>query len=87
MSVLHFDKEHGADTFHPTQKSVDLLRWLIRTYTNEGETVLDNCMGSATTAIAAIKEKRHFIGFETNAEYYEKACKRIDAEQRQLTLF
>ena len=73
--------------FHPTQKPVDLIRYLVRTYTNEGDTVLDNCMGSGTTAIACIKEKRHFVGFELNKEYYEKACKRIQAEQSQLTLF
>ena len=73
--------------FHPTQKPVDLLRYLIRTYSNEGDTILDNCMGSGTTAVACIREKRHFIGFELNKEYFDKACKRIDAERRQLTLF
>lgn len=72
---------------HPTQKPVDLLRYLIRTYSNEGDTILDNCMGSGTTAVACIKEKRHFIGFELNKEYFDKACKRIDAERRQLSLF
>ena len=46
--------------------------------------ILDNCMGSGTTAIACLKERRHFIGFETNKEYYDKACKRIREEQRQL---
>ena len=54
---------------------------------NEGDTILDNCMGSGTTAVACIKEKRHFIGFELNKEYYDKACQRIDAVKRQLTLF
>ena len=47
---------------------------------------MDNCMGSGTTAIAAIKEKRHFVGFELNQEYFDKACKRISDEQQQLTL-
>ena len=75
------------DTLHPTQKPVDLLRYLVLTYTNEGDTVLDNCMGSGTTAIACIKERRHFIGFELSKEYFDKAVKRIDTEQRQLTLF
>ena len=75
------------DQLHPTQKPVDLLRYLVLTYTNEGDTVLDNCMGSGTTAIACIKEKRHFIGFELNKEYFDKACKRIDNERRQLILF
>ncbi len=87
ISVIDIDKEHDADTWHPTQKPVDLLRYLVLTYTNEGDTVLDNCMGSGTTAVACIKEKRHFIGFELNEEYYKKACKRIDDERRQLTLF
>ena len=73
--------------WHPTQKPVALIRRLVLTYTNEGDTVLDNCMGSGTTAIACIKERRHFIGFELNKEYFDKACKRIDNERRQLTLF
>ena len=73
--------------FHPTQKPVDLLRYLVLTYTNEGDTVLDNCMGSGTTAIACITEKRHFIGFELSKEYFDKAVRRIKAEQAQLTLF
>ena len=72
---------------HPTQKPIKLLQYLVLTYTNEGDTVLDNCMGSGTTAIACIKEKRHFIGFELNKEYFDKAVKRIDMERRQLTLF
>ena len=53
----------------------------------DGDTILDNCMGSGTTAIAAIREKRNFIGFELKKEYYDKACKRIKLEQAQLTLF
>ena len=84
-NVLEFSKD--TDGFHPTQKPVALIRRLVLTYTNEGDTVLDNCMGSGTTAIACIKERRHFIGFELNKEYFDKACKRIKAEQAQLTLF
>jgi len=88
LSIIDIAKEHDVNKqFHPTQKPVDLLRYLVLTYTNEGDTVLDNCMGSGTTAIACIKERRHFIGFELNKEYYDKACKRIKAEQAQLTLF
>ena len=86
ISVLQFDKEKKLD-MHPTQKPVALIQYLIRTYSNEGDTILDNCMGSGTTAIAAIREKRNFIGFELNKEYYDKACKRIKLEQAQLTLF
>lgn len=76
-----------TNCFHPTQKPVDLIRYLIRTYTSEGDLVLDNCMGSGTTAIACIKEKRHFVGFELNAEYYKIALKRISTEETQLSLF
>ena len=72
---------------HPTEKPVELLEYLIKTYSNEDDTILDNCMGSGTTAIAAIREKRNFIGFELNKEYYDKACERIKLEQAQLTLF
>lgn len=62
---------------HSTQKPVELIEWLIKTYTNEGETVLDNCMGSGTTAIACINTNRHFVGFELNEDYYNKAIDRI----------
>ncbi|WP_419884852.1 DNA-methyltransferase [Paenibacillus sp. B-A-8] len=64
---------------HPTQKPVDLFRYLIRTYTNLGETVLDNCIGSGTTAVAALLEGRNFIGFETDAGYVDIANQRIAA--------
>ena len=84
-NVLQYAKD--TDGFHPTQKPVALIADLIRTYSNEGDTILDNCMGSGTTAISAIREKRNFIGFELNKEYYDKACKRIKLEQAQLTLF
>ena len=84
-NVLEYSKE--TDGFHPTQKPVALIRDLIQTYTNPEDIVLDNCMGSGTTAIACLKEKRHFIGFELSKEYYDKACKRIKAEQAQLTLW
>ena len=86
-SVLYYSNVSNTASIHPTQKPVDLLRYLVLTYTNEGDTVLDNCMGSGTTAIACIKEKRHFIGFELSKEYFDKAQRRIKAEQAQLTLF
>ena len=69
-----FNTEVGL---HPTQKPLDLFRYLIRTYSNEGDLILDNCMGSGTTACACIKEKRNFIGFELDKDYYECAEKRI----------
>ena len=61
-----------------------LIQYLIRTYSNEGDTILDNCMGSGTTAIACIREKRNFIGFELNPEYYEVCKKRILNEDYNL---
>ena len=62
---------------HPTQKPVELMEYLIKTYTNENEIVLDNCMGSGTTAIAAINTNRNYIGFETDTTYCDIANKRI----------
>lgn len=86
QSIIKIRKEHDNKQWHPTQKPVELLRYLIRTYTNEGETVLDNCIGSGTTAVAAIRENRHYIGIEKNEEYFNLASKRIETEKAQLTL-
>ena len=68
---------------HPTQKPVSLFEYLIKTYTNEGETVLDNCMGSGTTAIACINTGRNFIGIELDPAYFDIAQKRIAEAQRR----
>ena len=86
-SIIRVDKEHDGNYHHPTQKPVNLISWLVRTYTNEGDLVLDNCMGSGTTAVACIKEKRHFIGYEITKEYFDIAQERIKQEQSKLTLF
>lgn len=69
--------EHGL---HPTQKPVALFEYLIRTYTDEGMTVLDNCAGSGTTAIAAERTNRRWICIEQDAEYFEKAVSRVQDE-------
>jgi len=74
-SVLEFASEGKPQ--HPTQKPVPLFEYLIKTYTNEGDTVLDNCMGSGTTAIACINTNRNFIGFELDKHYCEIANERI----------
>lgn len=71
-------------TVHPTQKPVALMEYLIRTYTNEGETVLDNCMGSGTTGVACVNTGRNFIGIELDQGYFDIACKRIEDAQRQV---
>ena len=74
-SIQVFKNE--SNTIHPTQKPVALFEYLIRTYTNEGETILDNCMGSGTTAIACINTDRNFIGFELDETYFNLANERI----------
>ena len=71
---------------HPTQKPVALFEYLIKTYTNEGETVLDNCIGSGTTAIACINTGRNFIGIEKEREYVDIARKRISEHSNQMDL-
>lgn len=75
-SILEF--KSAGSTVHPTQKPVALFEYLIRTYTNEGETVLDNVIGSGTTAVAAINTGRNFIGIEKEPEYVEIAKRRVD---------
>jgi site-specific DNA-methyltransferase (adenine-specific) len=85
--IIKFSNVNSGETFHPTQNPVDLLRYLILTYSNEGDTILDATIGSGTTAVAALIEHRHFIGFETDKDYYDKAVKRITEETRQLSLF
>lgn len=76
-SILQVASE--GRTVHPTQKPVALMEYLIRTYTNEGETVLDNCMGSGTTGVACKNTGRNFIGIERDPEYFKIASERIDA--------
>lgn len=70
---------------HPTQKPVALLEYLIKTYTNENETVLDNCIGSGSTGVACINTNRNFIGIELDGKYFEIAKKRIE-EAKAVTL-
>lgn len=80
VSVLNFNMQNAECNqkfrVHPTQKPVALMEYLIRTYTNEGDTVLDNTMGSGTTCLAAKELNRKFIGIEKEPKYYEIACKR-----------
>ena len=72
----------GKDRLHPTQKPVELLEYLIETYSNEGETVLDNCMGSGSTGIAAINTKRKFIGIELDEKYFDIAEERLKKQDK-----
>lgn len=75
-TILRFQQEKG---FHPTQKPVPLMEYLIKTYTNETDTVLDNTMGSGSTGVACINLNRSFIGIELDKEYFEIAKKRTDS--------
>lgn len=85
-SILSFDKIRKGSV-HPTQKPVALLEYLIKTYTLEKETVLDNCMGSGSTGVACINTNRNFIGIEKEKKYFEIAKKRIEEAKSQLRLF
>ena len=76
LTILSFSKETGL---HPTQKPVALLEYLIKTYTNEGDTVLDNCMGSGSTGVACKNTNREFIGMELDEKYFKVACERLGA--------
>lgn len=76
-SVQYFNNRDRDRGMHPTQKPVELMEYLIKTYTNEGETVLDNCMGSGTTGVACKKTGRHFIGIEKDEKYFELAVRRV----------
>lgn len=80
-SVIYFhtSESEGKAGLHPTQKPVALCEYLIKTYTNEGEWVLDNCMGSGTTGVACINTGRSFIGFEKDTDYFNIAHGRISA--------
>ena len=86
QSILPFNSVWQI-VMHPTQKPVALLEYLIKTYSNEGETILDNTMGSGSTEVACVNTKRNFIGIELNDEYFAIAEKRIKEAQSQLTLF
>ena len=77
-SVLRYNRDKMG--LHPTQKPVALFEMLIRSYTDEGDTVLDNCMGSGTTAVACMNTNRNYIGFELDENYHRIATERIEKE-------
>lgn len=87
-SVVYFKTaESERKTFHPTQKPVVLLEYLIKTYSNEGDTILDNTMGSGSTMVACVNTKRNGIGIELDDNYFKIAQERVQNAQSQLTLF
>ncbi len=82
LSIISFAKDR--ECYHPTQKPVPLLEYLIKTYTNEGETVLDNCMGSGSTGVACVNTDRNFIGIELDETYFGIAKDRIENAKAKL---
>jgi DNA modification methylase len=83
-SCIEFGRENGNQ--HPTQKPVALYEYLIRTYTNPGDTVLDFCMGSGTTGVSCVKTNRNFIGIEKERNYFDIASRRIAEAQLQMVM-
>lgn len=84
-TVQYFNNREKSRGLHPTQKPVSLCEYLIKTYTDEKDTVLDNCMGSGTTGVACLNTNRDFIGIERDKIYYDIAVKRLDDKKKQLT--
>lgn len=80
--ILDFVGVPNSELDHPTQKPVELLKYLIETYTNENETVLDNCMGSGSTGVACVNTNRDFIGIELDKDYFNIAKQRITGNQK-----
>jgi len=77
-SILEISNANKKNIIHPTQKPEELFQYLIETYSNKGEIILDNCMGSGTTAIASLLSARNYIGFELNKDYFNKSIERIN---------
>ena len=80
ISIIKFQKPHPSVCVHPTQKPIELLEYLIKTYTNEGDTVLDNCMGSGSTGVACVNTNREFIGMELDEKYFNIAKERLGVQ-------
>ena len=82
--IIEFSNPSGKGQLHPTQKPVDLLEYLIKTYTQDGEVILDNCMGSGSTGVACINTNRDFIGIELDKDYLNIANERIKDAQKEM---
>lgn len=83
-SVQIFKSDKQKVALHPTQKPIDLLQYLIKTYTNENELILDNCMGSGSTGVACLNTNRKFIGIEKDDKYFDIAAERMENTYREL---
>ena len=84
LSIVRFNVDMKAE-YHPTQKPVALLEYLVKTYTNEGDLVLDNCMGSGSTGVACVNTGRNFIGMELHQGYFDIAVQRIAEAEKGVT--
>lgn len=83
-AILEFTKADNKDSkLHPTQKSLDLMEYLIKTYSTENDTILDNTFGSCTTGIACINTNRNFIGIENNMDYFNISLKRVEEKRKE----
>ena len=82
-SIVKFPRPASCVMIHPTQKPVELLEWLIKTYTNENDCVLANCMGSGSTGVAAVGINRNFIGMELEEKYFNIAKERIESVNKK----
>lgn len=82
-SIITFSNANNKDKVHPTQKPIDLIEYLIKTYTKEGDKILDNTMGSGTTAIACMNTNRNFIGIELDEHYFAIAKKRVEEKRKE----
>ena len=80
--IIYFNNNKTREQIHPTQKPVALMEYLIKTYTNEGDLVLDNCMGSGTTGVACVNTNRNFIGIELDEKYFNLAKQRIESSHK-----
>lgn len=84
LQILNFKRDNLRNAIHPTQKPVELLEYLIKTYTNENETILDFTMGSGSTGVACLNTNRNFIGIEMDENYFNSAKERINTVQNNL---
>lgn len=84
-SIWRFQKTHPSKATHPTEKPVDLCRELILTYTNPGDTVMDNCMGTGAVGVACVQTGRKFVGMESSPEYFAEAVRRISNEEEMVS--
>ena len=85
--MMQYDMKNKEDRIHPTQKPIQLYKWLIDNYTSEGDLILDTHLGSGSIAIACHQMKRRLIAYEADKEYYEKACKRFKEQTAQQALW